>query len=90
MKNLIDKKTWLNAAAFISVDEFGNCKVYGKFYDGNRGHEGPETRILKTLSPELLEEAKTLNFLSPHSSEMEKTIKEIWAMAKEEEPWFKY
>lgn len=90
MKNLIDKKTWLNAAAFISVDEFGNCKVYGKFYDGNRGHEGPETGILKKLSPELTKEAQTLNFLSPHSSEMEKTIKEIWNMAKEQEPWFKY
>ena len=45
---------------------------------------------MSAVDPELLEEAKTLNFLSPRSSEMEKTIKEIWAMAKEQEPWFKY
>lgn len=90
MANLIAKKTWRNAAAFIKVDENGNCRVYGKFYDEGRGYPGPETGILKKLSPELLEEAQTLNFLSPRSSEMEKNIKEIWAMAKEQEPWFKY
>lgn len=90
MANLIAKKTWRNAAAFIKVDEQGNCSVYGKFYDDNRGHFGPATGTLKTLSPELFEEAQTLNFLSPRSPELEKVVQEIWELAKKEEPWFSY
>lgn len=90
MSNLIAKKVWRNASAFIKVDEQGNCSVYGKFYDGNRGYPGPATGTLCTLPPDLLEEAQTLNFLSPHSRELETVIQEVWRLAKEQEPWFTY
>lgn len=88
---LIARKNWGNAAAFVSVNpENGNTYVYGKFYDGGRGFGGPSTKVLATMPPHLLAEAKNLGWREPRSQELASFCEQVFAEAKKVEPWFKY
>ena len=56
---LLSKKTWINAAAFIEVNENGELSVFCKFYDEvGRGHFGSRTEVLGKLEgyPEIPQE----------------------------------
>lgn len=90
MSKIIARKNFSNAVAFIEVDECGNCRVYGKFFDNGRGHSGPCTDTLLTLPSDLLDEVKTLSMSSPKSQKLSAFCQIIWAKAKEAEPWFRY
>jgi len=93
MGNLIARKNWSNAAAFISMDErTKSVCVYGKFYDDRgKGVPGPSTGTLEVLPKELLEEVEARGgWNAPMSANLAEFCNKIWAKAKEEEPWFRY
>ncbi len=91
---LIDRKNYycngeLNAAAFIEFFPCGKVQVYGKFYDGFRGHRGPETGMIAEVPYELLQEVRSTTWQQNNkSSELKNWCEKIWQQAKEMDNWF--
>jgi hypothetical protein len=92
---ILARKNWSNAAAFVSMNPTnGEVRVYGKFYEDDglrrRGYGGPSTEILDTVPNHLLAEAKNLGWRVPRSQELAAFCEQVFAKAKEVEPWFGY
>lgn len=92
---LLAKKSWSNASAFVAMNPTtGAVHVYGKFYEEDgwrrRGFGGPTTEVLDTVPAHLLEEAKKMGWNTPRSQALAAFCEQVFAKAKEVEPWFKY
>ncbi len=95
MAELLARKSWSNASAFIEMNvETGDVRVYGKFYsyDGYRrvSCDGPRTNWFKRVPQELMDEAKKVSWCDEKSQELEDFCNEVWQEAKQLEPWFEY
>lgn len=91
---LIDRRHLYNngeliAVAFIEFFPHGKVQVYGKFYDGFRGHRGPETGMIAEVPYNLLEEVRRTTWQQNNKSpELQAWCNEVWAKAKEIDNWF--
>ena len=92
---IIARKTWANAKAFINVNlHTREIEVYGKFYDNGRGFPGPSTILKYPMPFHILDDVKEhLEKGWPMGSQSEQLadyIQKIWIDAKAEEDWFTY
>ena len=92
---IIARKTWSNAKAFIYVNMFTReIRVESKFYDDGRAHHGPTVTLKYPVPFHILDDIKEhLENGWPMGSQSEQLadyIKKIWKDAQEQENWFTY
>lgn len=91
---LIDKRDYylngdLNAVAFIEFFPHGKVQVYGKFYNGFKKHQGPQTGMIAEVPYNLLQEVRSTTWQqNTKSPELKAWCNEIWQKAKEINAWF--
>ena len=92
---IIARKTWANAKAFIYVNMFTReISVESKFYDGGRAHHGPTVK-LKYPAPfhiidDIKEHIENGWQMGSQSEQLAYYIQKIWTDAKAQEDLFGY
>jgi hypothetical protein len=92
---IIARKTWSNAKAFIYVNMFTReIRVESKFYDDGRAHHGPTVTLKYPIPFHILDDVKEHLEngwkIGSQSEQLADYIQKIWIDAKAEEDWFTY
>lgn len=78
-----------NAVAFLKLEN-EKLVVAGKFYDGFRGYPGPEVILQEELPLTLIDEIELRDsWAAEMSNELAAFADRMFALAAEENPWFK-